>query len=218
MAPLIAITTGTGQNLPKHAERYTEAVRNAGGLAEFVYPGTGRKGLYEHFDGFLIPGGKDILPVLYNEKQQCAIEAEERKRTEFELEVLRGAVLRRKPLLGICYGMQVMNIFFRGTLYQDILEQKEGSSDHRTETHGIEVLQNPFISEGETVVNSSHHQAVRKPGRGLAPMAWSKDGVLEAIYLSDYPFLVGVQWHPERMEGGASAEIIKAFIGAGRVR
>jgi putative glutamine amidotransferase len=214
--PLIGITAGTGENFPRMPERYIAWVENSGGIAEFIYPGTGKKGLTGHFDGFLIPGGKDISPVRYNENQQYELNVEEEKRTEFELMLLSEAAKRMKPVLGICYGMQLMNVFCRGTLYQDIGSQQPQAFDHRQGLHCIDILRNPHLDCCGGEVNSSHHQAVRQPGKGVVPFAYSADGIIEATYLPSALFFVGVQWHPERMANGLSQLLSRAFVEACR--
>ena len=212
--PLIGITTGSRDNFPNRPERYIQAVQKAGGVAEFIYPGTGKKGLIDHYDGFLIPGGKDISPLRYNEEQLYEINPEEERRTAFELSLLKNVIQRKKPVLGICYGMQVINIYFRGTLYQDIASQKEDACDHRRGPHELSVQQNPYLKSVRTEVNSSHHQAVKKAGKGCVPFAFSQDGIIEGLYLSEYPFVVGVQWHPERMENEISDMLFRIFVEA----
>ena len=210
--PHIAVTAGSKEYFPNEAYRYIESIQKAGGMAEFVYPGTGEKDLIDHFDGFLIPGGKDINPLLYNEDQRYEIIPEEQKRTDFELVLLKEATERKKPVLGICYGMQVINLFFKGSLFQDIQSQKEDSLNHRKGIHALAVQENPFLTNGDVEVNSSHHQAVKDIGKGLIPFAYAQDGIVEGMYLRDYEFLLGVQWHPERMENTLSDAVFGSFI------
>lgn len=215
--PLIAITCGTDASFPLGRERYRTAVENSGGDAVFVAPQRSVSGLAVCYDGLIIPGGKDLPASLYGEGPLCHIVPEESVRIDFEFSLLREIMGRKKPVLGICYGMQLMNVFFQGSLYQDIHLQVPGSLDHVRGVHGISIEHNPVVRVHGSQVNSSHHQAVKKGGDGLKPFAWADDGIIEAFYGEGYRFLVGVQWHPERMEDSLSRQLFSHFVGACRV-
>ncbi len=202
--------------MPGRFELYVKAVEEAGGEAVFVFSGADVRDLAAGYDGFLIPGGKDIDPALYGEDRTFPCVPEGDRRTDFEISLLHEIIDLRKPVLGICYGMQLINVFFGGSLYQDIASQKSGALDHREGVHLIRICENPFIGEGQVVTNSSHHQAVKGAGRGIKPFAYASDDIIEAFYLEDHPFLLGVQWHPERMVTPLSCLIFSKFVGACR--
>jgi len=133
-----------------------------------------------------------------------------RKRTDFEIALIGSIMKHGKPLLGICYGMQLINVALGGSLYQDLGAGFVPAIDHRAGTHRI--TGEGDVIRGEHIVNSSHHQAVKALGKGLRPAAFSDDLVVEAFELDGYPFLVGVQWHPERTDDELSRELFNSFI------
>ena len=144
------------------------------------------------------------------------MDLEDERRVEFDLALFPSALKQGKPVLGICYGMQLINIVMGGTLYQDIGSQKEGAINHREGGHTVQVNDNPFVEAGRYMVNSSHHQAVKQTGCGLNPFAFSPDGMIEAFYSLRHRFVMGVQWHPERMSNLISGRIFTSFIEACR--
>lgn len=169
----------------------------------------------ERCDGILLTGGEDVHPRFYNKMEYLELchEVDER-RDEFEWKILQFTEQRHLPLLGICRGLQMANVFFGGTLIPDI--PAFGKFDHSMSGaadryHTLQVDQNsylgqlarPLISE----VNSAHHQSADRVGTGLVCNALSPDGVvegLERMRSGDHPFLLLVQWHPERMNDQAS--------------
>lgn len=212
--PLIAITSGSDLKRLASPELYIQAVENAGGKGSFVSPEARPSNLTVQFDGFVISGGKDIHPAMFGEKIICDIEPEEPSRIDFEISLLHEIMKAGKPTLGICYGMQLINVFFKGSLYQDITVQRSQSLDHRKEQHTVAVGINPYLAHGTFIVNSSHHQAVRDPGSGLQPFAYSPDGIIEAFYHEPRTFLMGFQWHPERSVDPLSEKIFELLITA----
>ena len=210
--PLIAISTGRANNPPRQLELYIQSVENAGAETILIGPDESIVDSVACYSGFLIPGGRDIDPLLYNEEKAFDLDLEDGKRVDFDLLLLHSALKQVKPVLGICYGMQLINVAMGGTLYQDIGTQKGRSMNHREGSHALQVNDNPFIATGRYEVNSSHHQAVKETGRGLKAFALSPDGVIEAFYSPDNRFLMGVQWHPERMRNAISERVFLSFI------
>ncbi len=162
-------------------------------------------------DGLLLCGGGDVDPALYNQPL-CGSHTLSRERDALELNCIHRFLKAEKPILGICRGMQMLNVAFGGSLIQHLptthLHQSaEGDLTHPIHAEGI--LRK--IYGARPIVNSNHHQAVDRLGRGLQAVGITEDGVVEAIVHDRLPIL-GVQFHPERMQNGAP--IFKLFLSA----
>lgn len=150
-------------------------------------------------DGLLLSGGDDVATELYGEvrTEKCGPVSE--LRDEFEISLIKKAVSKNIPILGICRGIQVMNVALGGTLYEDMPNHKQSTPNfmpsHKVDISGI--LESIYPKEAN--VNSFHHQAVKKTAQGLEICAISYDGYIEGIYKKNHPFFIGVQWHPEHM-------------------
>jgi putative glutamine amidotransferase len=164
----------------------------------------------EHYDGVLFAGGGDIDPGFYGDQKRYPDIKPDRARDKFEFRLLDTCVHQRLPILGICRGIQTINVKLGGTLYQDVVNDGVTELDHRSSNprsravHGIVVTepgsQLAQILPTSCRVNSLHRQAIKRLGRGLRVTAHSEDGLVEAVESAeDYPFLMAVQWHPEEM-------------------
>lgn len=164
----------------------------------------------EDYDGILFAGGEDVDPALYEETAKYPSVHVDRVRDRFEFALLDAALERRLPILGICRGIQMINVRFGGTLYQDLGSDDATEREHhqpgsRSEpTHAVTLTEPEShlaqAFQGSCRVNSLHHQAIKHVGRGLKKTAYSEDGLAEAVEAADdYPFLLAVQWHPEEM-------------------
>ena len=214
MRPIIGITADIEGNRLKLNRDYAAAVENAGACPVLLAPSRNVADIALRIDGILISGGSDLHPSYYTEDVNYEIKIVERDRSGFEFAIIHEIIKLKKPVLGICYGMQLINVAFGGSLYQDIKQQVPAAIGHREGWHTIKIDDNKLIDRGEFKVNSSHHQAVKVIGQRLNAIAFSADGIVEAVYSEDYPFLLGVQWHPERMKDSLSEKIFRSFVEA----
>ena len=221
--PVIGITQcRAGQGRLTVVEDYVAAVWDSGGVGAVLPNDATRAAEFaRELDGFIFGGGGDVLPSYYRENdfplERLDIDVE---RDVFEMELFSAAFAAGKPMLGICRGAQIMNVFLGGTLYPYI----EG---HISKTPYAEIWHNLSVLEGNTLhkcaksgkilVNSRHKQNIKARGRGIITCAVSDDGFIEAIEVEDYPsFCLGVQFHPENYykrdaaAKGIFGELVKA--------
>ena len=191
---------------------YAHAVEQSGGLP-LVLPYVENEETLAHFvslcDGFLFTGGVDMDPVYYGAEKSPFCGEIQPYRDTLELGVLAHLLKTEKPILGICRGAQVLNVALGGTLYQDLPSEYPSEIAHRqsqekyTPSHEVNVLPDTplhtLIGADNMTANSFHHQAVKELGKGLSPMAYAADGVLEAFYGTGKQYLRAYQWHPERL-------------------
>lgn len=209
MKPIILVTMGI-ENTPRNLmqlhvyKNYCDAVAANGGIPVAVCTGDAEslERLSEAADGLLLTGGSDIAPEAYSGQDLGLCGTTDVWRDGMELALCRSFTARRKPILGICRGMQMLNIFFGGTLTQD-LEKCRNIIHPYHSLHAVRAERGSRLAEIFPVsftVNSYHHQAVDKLGGGLVPSAYSSDGLIEGIEHVALP-VCAVQWHPERMTG-----------------
>jgi putative glutamine amidotransferase len=180
------------------------------------------------FDGLLLAGGEDVDPTLYGEDKKYQSVIVNRERDDFERGLLDYALRYRLPILGICRGAQVINVKFGGTLYQDLAKDVSPEFEHRQTESRNETVHTVILTDpesrltedfrGSCRVNSLHHQAIKRLGRGLKVTAHSEDGLVEAVEAADeYPFLLAVQWHPEEITAHSEQRrIFEQFVSACR--
>jgi putative glutamine amidotransferase len=198
---------------PAHlvADTYVASVQRTGAIAVLLPVDTRAPlALLERIDALLLIGGSDVDPSMYGAQREPTLERTYPERDEFEIALLRGALERDLPVLGICRGMHMINVALGGALSQDLVDE-HGNHPHRrvlgsfegTE-HAVALTPGSLVAQaaGEEshIVRCHHHQAVATVADGLVVSGRAEDGVAEAIEASDGRWLLGVQWHPEADE------------------
>lgn len=183
---------------------YAEAVRKAGGQPILISPDLTAEAAAEICDAIIISGGDDIPPRLYGEQVEAAINQESSERIDWERRLLDIFVRCDAPMLGVCYGMQLINVHFGGSLYQDIHAGLPNALDHGGQSHAVSISEDSFLFPlfgSHAMVCSTHHQAVKTIAHGFRVAAVSEDGIVEAIECGN---LMAVEWHPEADATGDS--------------
>ncbi len=232
MKPIIGILVEIDDELTAKAQiAYSNAIEKSGGVP-IVLPYVNNAETIENFvrlcDGFVFSGGADVHPKRYGEQIKPTCEKVQAYRDELEFKVFEQAIKTKKPILGICRGMQFINVALGGTLYQDIPTELPMQLPHRQEKekyslfHDVQILTNTplfhLIGKPTVLANSLHHQAIKTLGAGLKIMAVTKDEMIEAVYLQEERYVRAYQWHPERLyeENEDNRRIFDDFIKACR--
>jgi putative glutamine amidotransferase len=225
--PVVGIPTQTLQSLggvsaeipPSWvmSQRYILTLTAAGAIPWLIplVDGDTLRGIYDRLDGVFLPGGADIDPATYGADPHPLCDKTDRERDRVEVALAHWALEDEKPVLGVCRGMQLINVAAGGSLYQDIAEELPGALKHdyfpfRGQSFSRDYLAHEvrvtggtrlahLMGAGALKVNSMHHQGVKTLGHGLLPTAVAPDGLIEAIEGDRDGYLVAVQWHPEAL-------------------
>lgn len=216
--PIIGITVDTMTNGDRQSYRlgqtYCRAIELAGGLPLLIpgnFPLQHLQELRQRLDGLLLSGGADLDPSRFKGQPHPRIYGIDPERDQLEISLVQMAASSGLPFLGICRGIQVINIALGGTLYTDLADQFGNSLKHDyfpdyprdLLVHSLTVSKHAVLAKilqvEELKVNSLHHQGIERLASSLNATAWAADGLIEAVELPGHPFGVGVQWHPEEL-------------------
>lgn len=211
---------------------YTNAIERAGGapiLIPLHLSGSSLRAIFDRMDALLLAGGVDVHPREFGEEVLPACGEIDTARDEIELRVTRWALQEGRPILGICRGIQMLNVAAGGSLYQDIPTQLATDLPHKyrkgdpynLRAHAIAIDPNSrlarIVGATELAVNSLHHQSLKTVAPDLRITARAPDGVVEAVEAQDHRFIVGVQFHPELLEEDARmARLFEEFVASAR--
>ena len=213
-------------------QTYIDAIWRAGGMPRLIAPIEELEYLsvvIAEIDGLVIPGGDDIAARHFGAEphpcERTTLVREER--VSFGRRLVEACLGRRKAILGICYGAQLVNVVLGGSIYQDLADLRPGSDAHKSDgdadlRHRVELAEGSALSKmfgrRHVEVNSVHHQAIERAGSGLVVSARAPDGVIEAVECPERS-VYAVQWHPERPSCGPSGpELFRAFVSVSRAR
>jgi putative glutamine amidotransferase len=231
--PLIGLTLDSdeGEGISRTARyglraNYADAIAEAGGMPVGLPHALDAIDSYaDRLDALVVTGGAfDVDPAMFGADAKHATVTLKPNRTSFELGVTKAMLARKKPVLGICGGEQLLNVILGGTLIQHIEDEVTDSLLHEqpnprnTPGHAVTVtpgsLLHKISGSDEIKVNSAHHQAVKSVGPGVVVNAVAADGVIEGIEDPRLPFCIGVQWHPEFRIGTADKKLFQALVSA----
>lgn len=185
----------------------------AGGIPILLAPLEEAKdieGLLNRLDGLILSGGDDVWPERYGQTRHARTNLVSKERDTFDFQLARQALDMDIPVLGICHGIQLINVVMGGTLIQDIPSHSKVT--HKVTVEGGTHLYE-FLKTDVLMVNSSHHQAIDRLGEGLKVSATAEDGIVEAVEGTRHSLVMGVQWHPERMlEDSTQRRLFTAFL------
>lgn len=244
--PIIGIATQTLDAIPGElplcwvmGQRYVRVLVDSGALPWLIPLFPDNLGLlrdiYDRLDGIFLTGGVDMTPGAYGEVRHERCGRTDPARDTVEMELIRWAKADDKPVLGVCRGIQVINVALGGTLYQDLAAQYAGAIKHdyfpplggytrSSLVHDVRVAPHSrlagVLGSLELPVNSMHHQGIKTLAPGLQPSVTAPDGLIEGIESPESPFLVGVQWHPEELADSQPSmqRLFSEFLEAARER
>jgi putative glutamine amidotransferase len=240
--PIIGIPMQTLEPIPGETplcwimgQRYVRILTEAGAVPWLIPPLADDlatlRAVYEKLDGLFLTGGVDMDPAHYDEPKENGCGKTDRARDGAEIQLVHWAVADEKPVLGVCRGVQVLNVACGGTLYQDVGTHYRQAIKHdyfpvlqqytrdmlahevrvAPESRLGAILQMPAVQ-----VNSMHHQGIKRLADKLVANAWAPDGLIEGVESKEQPFLIGVQWHPEELveRDRAMQQLFHAFLEA----
>lgn len=241
--PIIGISLGQGAEVKNYrwptryafdylGKSYHYAIEKSGGNPIGLFSTDDKNTISNYLkmaDGLLFTGGIDINPRYFGQGQDPSSSEPVEPRDSFELRLIKSALKLKKPIFCICRGHQLLNVARGGPLFQDLSLRAQTSLKHADpeQTGGVThkvILQKKsllfrVIGNVRINCNSSHHQCIAKPGRGLVVTATAPDGIIEGVELTGYPFLLSVQWHPERIFNREhSRKLFRAFVKASMLR